>query len=91
MDPCFRSFSLKAAWLALVIGVIFGHSVARSQETRSLAGKWRVQSDPAQKGHSEQWFEKFLGHTTRLPGSMPENGYGDDVTVETKWTGQIVD
>jgi len=29
--------------------------------------------------------------SVRLPGSMAENGQGDDVTVKTGWTGDIVD
>jgi len=91
MSQRFRSFHLKAMCLALVIHVVLGHGLARGQETRSLAGKWRFQSDPTQKGQAEQWFENFLGQTTKLPGSMPENGYGDDVTMDTEWTGQIVD
>ncbi|UCD51689.1 MAG: hypothetical protein JSW27_03475 [Phycisphaerales bacterium] len=91
MGPCFRSFSLKVMCLVLAFHVVLGYGVACGQETRSLAGKWRFQSDPERKGESEQWFAKLLGHTIKLPGSMPENGYGDDVTVGTKWTGQIVD
>ena len=29
--------------------------------------------------------------TVRLPGSMAENGKGDEVTLKTDWTGEIVD
>ncbi len=29
--------------------------------------------------------------TVRLPGSMAENGKGDEVSLNTKWTGDIVD
>ncbi len=54
-----------------------------------------VRLDPDDKGVSERWFEKALAKdlvkVVRLPGSLAENGLGDDVTVETKWTGGIVD
>jgi hypothetical protein len=61
------------------------------RESLSLAGPWRFQIDPEARGEHEQWFQRTLGQTTWLPGSMTENGLGEDVTVETKWTGSIVD
>ena len=91
MGPYLRSFNLKVTSLILATYVVLGCGLAHGQDSRSLAGKWRFQSDPQRKGQSEQWFAKFLGQTIKLPGSMPENGYGDDVTVETEWTGGIVD
>ncbi|OHB67988.1 MAG: hypothetical protein A2V70_09865 [Planctomycetes bacterium RBG_13_63_9] len=32
-----------------------------------------------------------MSHQIRLPGSLQEQGFGEDVSVETKWTGGIVD
>ena len=34
---------------------------------------------------------RVLDETVSLPGSMAENGKGDEVTVNTDWTGDIVD
>jgi len=82
---------LQAINIAIIACMALGASVACGQASRSLAGKWRFQTDPTQKGQTERWFEKQLEQTITLPGSMPENGYGNDPTVETKWTGQIVD
>ncbi|MBW8687874.1 beta-glucuronidase [Chitinophaga sp. B61] len=65
-------------------------SHAHAQEI-SLAGPWRFQTDKEDKGISEAWFLKELPGTVRLPGSMTENGLGDDVTLHTKWTGSIYD
>lgn len=56
-----------------------------------LSGEWRFAADPADKGIAEQWFAKNLPETITLPGSMATNGKGDEVTVDTKFTGQVVD
>ncbi len=32
-----------------------------------------------------------LNQTLRLPGSLQEQGFGDDISVDTKWTGSITD
>ena len=57
----------------------------------SLAGQWLFRLDPQNVGEDERWYERKLADRIRLPGSTAENGYGDDVSVETKWTGHIVD
>ena len=57
----------------------------------SLAGAWRFQLDRADAGVGERWFERALPDKIKLPGSLPAQGIGDDVTVNTKWTGGIVD
>ncbi|WP_266366995.1 exo-beta-1,4-galactosidase [Tellurirhabdus rosea] len=56
-----------------------------------LKGTWRFRTDPADKGIPERWFATRLPETIKLPGSMLENGKGDPVTLQTKWTGSIYD
>ncbi len=56
-----------------------------------LSGKWRFAVDPQDTGISEKWFTKQLRDNINLPGSMTENGKGDDITINTKWTGSIYD
>jgi len=56
-----------------------------------LSGTWQFALDPSNKGISEKWFEKALTDTLSLPGSLTSNGKGDDITLTTPWTGQIVD
>jgi hypothetical protein len=62
-----------------------------SQPKIDLRGVWRFAIDNQDKGVIEQWFSKSLSETVTLPGSMATNGKGFDVTLSTKWTGQIVD
>ena len=78
-------------WIALlIISVAFG-ARAESATTTSLAGSWRFQLDRADAGINEQWFANRLNGTIRLPGSLSEQGIGDDVSTNTPWTGSIVD
>jgi len=57
----------------------------------SLAGQWSFKLDPNDIGQQEKWYDIRLADSIKLPGSTAENGYGDDPSVDTKWTGQIVD
>ncbi|MHC4511676.1 MAG: sugar-binding domain-containing protein, partial [Planctomycetota bacterium] len=61
------------------------------RQTISLAGQWRFQLDPDEVGEQQKWHSRTLPGRIALPGSTAENGYGDDVGVETEWTGRIVD
>jgi Glycosyl hydrolases family 2, sugar binding domain len=57
----------------------------------NLSGKWTFQTDSPDKGVNEKWFTKKLNDEITLPGSMLTNGKGNDVTVNTDWTGRIWD
>ena len=78
-------------FVAIVIFTICACQYAYSGESVDLAGRWQFAMDPNDEGVSEKWFEKEFDESINLPGSMTEAGFGDDVTVDTKWTGGIVD
>ena len=61
------------------------------RETLTLAGEWRFRIDSLDQGIENEWYRDSFTETIRLPGSMAENGKGNDVTVSTPWTGDIVD
>ncbi len=62
----------------------------RSEDTKiDLSGEWQFRMDPDDRGIDEKWFEKDFSETVQLPGSMVENGKGDDITLQTKWTGGV--
>jgi hypothetical protein len=65
--------------------------VGRSAETLSLAGQWRFDLDRTDRGIIEKWFVRSLRSSIHLPGSLPEQGIGAEVSLDTKWTGGIVD
>lgn len=61
------------------------------RKTISLAGEWRFKIDSLDQGIRNGWFNTTFNETVKLPGSMAGNGKGDDVTLKTDWTGDIVD
>jgi len=62
-----------------------------SEQLIDLSGTWNFALDPDNKGVKEEWYKTTLPETITLPGSLQEQGFGDDVTLQTKWTGQIID
>jgi len=66
-------------------------SCVQEEQTLSLAGTWAVRLDPGDVGVKEQWVNQPFTTTLQLPGSLQEQGLGNDVDIQTKWTGQIVD
>ncbi|MHC4532601.1 MAG: discoidin domain-containing protein [Planctomycetota bacterium] len=62
-----------------------------SRRIISLAGQWLFKLDPANAGEKEKWYTSKLPNQINLPGSTTENGFGDDISLDTKWTGSIID
>lgn len=58
-----------------------------------LTGTWTYRLDPDDVGEAGGWATAPLADpgTLTLPGSLGTQGIGDPVTVETPWTGGIVD
>ena len=57
----------------------------------NLSGQWNFELDPNDRGIDEEWFERKLTDTIQLPGSLQAQGYGEEISMETPWTGGIVD
>lgn len=64
---------------------------AGEQEVMSLAGPWAFRLDAKDVGVLQRWFESDLPDRIQLPGSLQSQGFGNEVSVDTQWTGQIVD
>ena len=77
------------------LGWILALSLARAWggpiDPISLAGTWRFQLDPNDTGAQERWFDRELKATLHLPGALQNQGFGDDVSVQTKWTANVND
>ncbi|MCX7886199.1 MAG: discoidin domain-containing protein [Verrucomicrobiae bacterium] len=56
-----------------------------------LAGPWRFELDRTDAGIGERWFSRTLSGTVRLPGALPAQGIGEEITPDTKWIGGIND
>ncbi len=55
-----------------------------------LSGQWKVYLDRENPEFPELNHASFT-ETITLPGSLASNGLGDDISLSTSWTGQIVD
>jgi len=73
---------------ALLVSSVCARSAAVEPDSLSLAGKWRFQLDRADAGVTERWFDRSLGGRIKLPGALQNQGFGDDITVETRWMGE---
>ena len=84
---------MKQKLILIFILAILGISCHQRavQQKIDLSGEWKFAIDPTDKGISEKWFNQSLTDKVTLPGSMSTNGKGDDISLTTKWTGQIVD
>ena len=62
-------------------------AVAPGPGVQSLAGEWLFSLDRDNVGVKEAWFSKDLPVTSHiaLPGILQTQGYGDDITAETKF------
>ena len=56
-----------------------------------LKGTWQFKIDSTDAGEKEQWFNKNLDGNITLPGSLTTNNIGNDITLTTPWTGDIID
>ena len=79
----------KYNWL--IVAILFATSGIAAQERIWLSGKWEFAIDRKGVGIEQSWFNKTFDDSIRLPGSMPENLKGDDITLQTPWEGSIYD
>ena len=78
-----KRFSLVCMMLCLCL-------FAQAQRI-DLSGIWRFAIDRDNAGVASKWFSTKLQDAIILPGSMMTGNKGDEVTVNTPWTGQVVD
>ena len=71
------------------VGWLCPRAMAAETARIPLAGEWRFQLDRGDAGVTERWFERPLEQRLKLPGALQNQGFGDDITVDTKWTGEV--
>ena len=72
-----------------LIGTFCPRVAAVQADRVSLAGQWRFQLDREDAGVQGRWFERTLDQHIKLPGALENEGFGDDITADTKWTGEV--
>jgi len=81
----YNAFLLIASFILLL-------GCGQSHQTKlELTGEWHFASDPNDEGIQEQWYTSKLKDQVTLPGSMNSNGKGNDVNLQTEWTGGFND
>jgi hypothetical protein len=83
----------KMKKLLILLLVVSGctNYTSEVRNTISLAGEWKFRIDSLDQGVGNKWYEELADENVILPGSMAENGKGDEVTLKTPWTGDIID
>ena len=77
--------------IALILVAIITGCTTNQDNYINLNGEWNLVLDPEDAGINEKWFNKTFNDRIVLPGSLQEQGFGNDVDIETQWTGDIVD
>jgi hypothetical protein len=77
-----------------ILFIVFIFIVIHSCKTKDklympLSGKWNFKIDSLNQGIKENWFNNTFTESVLLPGSLTENGIGNDVSAKTKWTGNM--
>ena len=82
---------MRACNCFLLTALALAPAALAQRSTLSLHGEWRFRLDPEDAGERERWFAGELPDRIRLPGSLQERGFGNEVSVDSQWTGSIVD
>ena len=56
---------------------------------KNLSGQWDFRIDRKDSGEKEQWFQKTFTKKINLPGSLQEQGYGNEINEHTPWIGYL--
>ncbi len=85
--PGYRFWGLAFSIIPLILTL----SCQQGQDSISLEGTWEFQVDSLDEGINESWYLNTLEDRITLPGSMTENGKGNEIRLDMKWTGSIYD
>src|SRR3982074_2418420 len=86
-----KTISFAVAHCMISCLVFNSHAQQPGKNKIDLAGRWNFQIDSMDQGTGQRWFSKKLTDHVSLPGSMLTNGKGNEITLNTKWTGGIWD
>ena len=84
---------LRVSALTLLTGLSLITTTVGAGPAADLTGTWRFRIDRDDRGLADEWWKRPRPgiDTIKLPGMMQAQGFGDEVSVDTLWTGQIVD
>jgi len=73
------SFSMLLAATRFAVGAV------------DLSGQWRFALDPQNQGVTGNWFDQYLSDTISLPGVLQSQGFGNDISTQTRWVLSLYD
>lgn len=60
-------------------------------DSNDLAGRWQMALDRADTGIQEHWQTRSFPDSLILPGTLQDQGFGDDPGIDTAWTANVMD
>lgn len=63
--------------------LLFATTLVGYSQSISLAGKWEVKLDSANKGKQNNWFKDFSGKKIKLPGTLDDAKIGKPIALDT--------
>jgi len=69
----------------ILVLFIFPVQAVENADVLPLSGKWLFELDPDDRGITEKFYLRKLKDCLKLPGSLQEQGFGNNVGVATKW------
>ncbi|AQT69150.1 Beta-galactosidase [Anaerohalosphaera lusitana] len=76
---------MKKLFVIFLIFACSGVFCFASVDRMNLSGQWKVQLQS--RADQKTWDPHVQAQTVQLPGSLTENGLGENITMETEWTG----
>jgi len=95
----FRQMKKLAAPLLFILCLVSISNIVNAQPANKTSGKqkidlsgnWSYQLDSLDKGIAQHWYNRKFANKVMFPGSLTTNHIGNDITVNTPWTGSIED
>jgi hypothetical protein len=82
---------MRTLFFLLLPAILFSNCENKKVSKIDLTGEWTFQIDSLDQGIGEHWYQSELADLIQLPGSMTTNGKGNEISINTRWTGGIVD
>jgi hypothetical protein len=82
---------MRNTFIFIALLPMLSNCIHQANTTIDLSGTWKFQIDSLDQGITDKWFLSEMNDLIVLPGSMTTNGKGNEISVDTRWTGGIVD
>ena len=82
---------MRNTYIFIALLPMLSNCIHQANTTIDLSGTWKFQIDSLDQGITDKWFLSEMNDLIVLPGSMTTNGKGNEISVDTRWTGGIVD